>query len=87
MSAMVFGKFGRTCAVCGKRKPQAWWSAKATCGRICGLAWKRERQAANRPDSLAAKGVGKLDPFKAYAMGYQAGYARARYRYAQRAVA
>jgi hypothetical protein len=82
-----FGTFGRDCAICHQPKPQRHWSRVAACGRACGVIWQRERLAANRPDSLAAKGVARLPPLKAYAMGYQAGYARARYRYAMRQVA
>jgi len=76
-----FGTFGRLCAICHQVKPQRHWSTIATCGRVCGVIWRRQQLAANRPASLAAKGVGQLPPLKAYAKGYQAGFQRARYTY------
>lgn len=79
-----FGTFGRDCAVCGIRKPQAHWSSVATCGRICGAKWFSQQRAANRPDSLEAKGVPQMSPMAAYRMGYQAGFQRARYHYVLR---
>jgi hypothetical protein len=73
-----FGTFGRNCAVCGRRKPQQWWSGMPTCSRTCGKTWKQERLAANRPHLLAVKGVEAMPPLKAWRLGYMAGYHRGR---------
>lgn len=77
-----YGTFGRACSVCGERKPQAHWSRLPTCGRVCGAAYQRDARAVNRPDHLQAR-FGRMSERerRIYVTAYQAGYARAKYRY------